>query len=324
MSDRTTQSALTTHDLRVGYGSTVVALVGDAVLESGTLTVLLGRNGAGKTTTLRTVAGLLDPVGGGVRVGSDSLHGLTARERARRLALVLSDRTTAGGLTAREVVALGRYPHTSLTGRLSDADRAVVSHALERTGAEGYAARPMAELSSGEQQRVFVARALAQDGAVVLLDEPTVHLDAPGRSSLFALLRDLARTEGRALLAATHELDAALASADHVWALVPSPDGPATLHAGLPEVLGLSGVLDRAFGVEVGYRAKVDRADAPVLTIGAEGADRFWAEHLARRLGFRVGQGGVVIARAPNGWRVGEEGVANLTEVAERLRQQKA
>ncbi len=318
------QPALTTHDLRVGYGSTAVAVVGDAVLEPGTLTVLVGRNGAGKTTTLRTVAGLLDPVGGSVRVGSERLHGLTARERARRLALVLSDRTTAGGLTAREVVALGRYPHTSLTGRLSDADRAAVSHALKRTGADAYATRPMGELSSGEQQRVFIARALAQDGAVVLLDEPTAHLDAPGRSDVFALLRDLARTEGRALLAATHELDAALASADQVWALVPSADDPATLHAGLPESLGLDGVLDRAFGVNIGYRSEVERTDAPVLTIEAEGADRFWVEHLARRLGFRAGSGGVVVARVGDGWRIGEERAIDLASIAERLAQKKA
>lgn len=315
-------SALTTHDLRVGYGSTVIAVVGDAALEPGTLTILLGRNGSGKTTTLRTVAGLLDPIGGSVRVGDDALHDLTARERARRLALVLADRTTAGGLTAREVVALGRYPHTSLTGRLSDADRDAVSRALGRTGASEYASRPIGELSSGEQQRVFVARALAQDGAVVLLDEPTAHLDAPGRSAVFALLRDLARTEGRALLAATHELGAALASADQVWALVPQASGPATLHAGLPEALGLSGVLERAFDTAVGYRPESEQTGAGV-TVDAQGADRFWAEHLARRLGFGLVEGGILVSRTANGWQVAGEKVADLDDVAERLRQKK-
>ncbi len=313
--------ALTAHGLRVGYGSRSVAVVGDAALQPGTLTVLLGRNGAGKTTTLQTVAGVLAPVSGSVEVGGRALHGLTVRERAQRMALVLSDRTTAGGMTAREVVALGRYPHTPLTGRLSDADRLAVGSALERTGANAYDARPMGELSSGEQQRVYIARALAQDGAVVLLDEPTAHLDAPGRAAVFALLRDLARSENRALLAATHELDAALASADQVWALVPSPGAPAALHAGLPEALGLSGILDSAFGAPVGYRPESAHQSSHVVTVSAAGVDRFWAEHLARRLGYRLGPDGIVVARVADGWRVGLDWAADLTGVAERLAQ---
>lgn len=312
--------ALTTRDLRVGYGGRAVAVVGDRALVPGTLTVLLGRNGSGKTTTLQTIAGLLPPVAGAVRVGGDALHGLRASERARRLALVLSDRTTAGGLTAREVVALGRYPHTPLTGRLSSADRAAVAGALERVGAAAYADRPLGELSSGEAQRVMLARALAQDGPVVLLDEPTAHLDASGRASVFALLRELARLERRALLAATHELDAALAAADAAWALVPQPAAPARLHAGLPEALGLDGTLERAFGVPVGYRPSRGDPSAPAVRIAADGADRFWAEHLARRLGWRLDASGTLLERSSEGWRVDGEPVDGLEGVARALK----
>jgi iron complex transport system ATP-binding protein len=312
-------SALTTHDLRVGYAGAEVARLGDAVLRPGTLTALLGRNGAGKTTVLKTVAGLLRPVGGSVQVGGDDLFALAARERARRLSLVLADRTTAGGLTARDVVTLGRYPHTPLTGRLSQDDRLAVDQALAASGADAYAERPIGELSSGEQQRVFIARALAQDGAVVLLDEPTAHLDAPGRTRVFELLRELAHTQRRALLVATHELDAALASADRVWVLVPHGTS-ARLVAGVGEELGARGVLSAAFGAPVGYRPETQRSDASIVTVEAEGADRFWAEHLARRLGYRVGLGGVPVERVGEAWRVAGEPAADLEAVADLLR----
>ncbi|WP_251061628.1 ABC transporter ATP-binding protein [Streptomyces sp. ISL-100] len=184
---------------RAGWGrSTRRAVLEDLCLEAraGELTVLLGPNGAGKSTLLRTLCGLLPSLAGGVRIGGRSIAEEPPAALARRLAVVLTDRVDAGLLSARELVALGRHPHTGFTGRLTPADHAAVQWALEAVNAVHLAERPAAELSDGERQRVLAARALAQEPDVVLLDEPTAFLDVPSRVALTVLLRDLARDKG--------------------------------------------------------------------------------------------------------------------------------
>ncbi|MBS9533924.1 (2Fe-2S)-binding protein [Mycobacterium sp. M1] len=193
-----------------------------ALARRGELTVLLGPNGAGKSTLIRTLAGLQPALDGTVRLGGTDLTRLTAVDRARRVAVVLTDRVEAGLLSARELVGLGRIPHLGLSGRLGGDDAAVVDWALDAVGAQQLAGRPAAELSDGERQRVLTARALAQQPELLVLDEPTAFLDVAARADLLGLLRRLAREQQLAVLLSTHDLELALRLADRVWLLDPA------------------------------------------------------------------------------------------------------
>jgi iron complex transport system ATP-binding protein len=227
----------------VGYRGRTVLDGLDLDAAPGALTVLLGRNGSGKSTLLRTVAGLQRPLAGRVTLDGDDLGALTPVERARRVAVVLTERVPSGLLTAAELVALGRHPHTGPRGALRDRDEQVVDGALDAVGAAALRDRPVAELSDGERQRVLVARALAQEPRLLLLDEPTAFLDAPSRVAVTGLLARLARGRGIVVVASTHDVDLALRAADRAWLL----DGAGGVRSGPPDELVADGSVGRAF-----------------------------------------------------------------------------
>lgn len=186
------------------------------------------------------------PLNGQVHLSGADLHDLKPRDLARRLSLVLTERVDVGALSARALVALGRYPHTDWTGRLTPADEAIVTETLAAVGATPLAARLVLELSDGEPEKVLIARALAQEPHLLLLDEPTAFLDLPRRVEVMSLLHRLARETGRAILLSTRDLDLALRSADQLWLL--PPGGP--LRAGIPEELVLEGAFPAPFPSE--------------------------------------------------------------------------
>lgn len=284
---------LTAEDLVVGYflrrnAPRPVAGPLRLALRPGELVCLLGPNGAGKSTLLRTLAGLQPPLAGRLAVGGTALARLSAAARARHISIVLTDRLDAGNLTAQELVTLGRHPHTGWLGGLTAHDHAQVQAALAATGTATFAHRPVAELSDGERQKVMLARALAQDTPIVLLDEPTAHLDLPNRVVLMRLLHQLARTTGKAILLSTHELDLALQAADRVW-LLPAA-GP--LRSGTPEDLVLSGAFAAAFARDglafdaaTGTFALHAPTGPPVQLVGT-GAAAFWTRRALERAGF--------------------------------------
>ncbi|MBW0105331.1 ABC transporter ATP-binding protein [Pseudonocardia sp. KRD-291] len=212
----------------------------------GELTVLIGPNGSGKSTLLRTLAGLLPPLRGAALLDGDDLLGLAAPERARRVGVVLTDRPDGGLLTGRDVVALGRYPHTGATGALRPQDHACVDEAIDAVGAGGLAERRLQELSDGERQRLLVARALAQRPSLLLLDEPSAFLDVSARVALLGVLRRLSREQDLCVLISTHDLELALRLADTAWLL----DGDGAFDTGSPAELAGSGAIGRAFDTE--------------------------------------------------------------------------
>ena len=215
----------------------------DAAAEPGDLTVLIGPNGAGKSTLLRTLTGLQPPLAGTATLDGADVRRLTAAELARRLAVVLTERELPPLLTAREVAGLGRYQHTGFTGRLTAADHAAVDWALESVGALHLAGRQATELSDGERQRVLIARALAQEPAAIVLDEPTAFLDVTSRITVMGLLRRLARERSLAVIVSTHDLELALRIADRVWLIGPDR----RLRTGTPEQLTLDGAISTVF-----------------------------------------------------------------------------
>ncbi len=270
----------------------------DFTLNSGELVALLGPNGAGKSTLLRTLAGLQAPLAGRLSIQEKDLAALGPPARARMLSIVLTDRVEAGGLTALELVRLGRHPHTGWLGGLSARDEDVVQAALAATGTTAFAARRVAELSDGERQKVLLARALAQDTPVILLDEPTAHLDLPNRVALLRLLHRLARDTQKAILLSTHELDLALQAADRLALLT----AEGTLHLGTPEDLVLDGTFAAAFAREgLTFDAAtgtfpLHAARGPAVRLVGAGPAALWTGRALARAGYTVAPGPEALA----------------------------
>ena len=221
----TPNPSLAFHALITGYchGSrqSIVGRGLEGSLPRGTLTALLGTNGAGKSTLLRTLAGLQPPLAGDIFWEGNSLASLTPEERAKRLSIVLTVRPETGNLTVREVVALGRLPHRQgLWGsRNAAADAEAVERAMQQTTTSAWSERPVSRLSDGERQRVFIAKALAQETPLILLDEPTAFLDYPSRVQFFNLLKRLTNEMGKTVLLSSHDVELAAAHADRILLL---------------------------------------------------------------------------------------------------------
>ncbi len=207
-----------------------------------TVTVLLGPNGAGKSTLLRSVAGLQPVQGGSVRLNGVDLVATRPRDRARAVAVVLTDRFDPGLLRGEDVVALGRYPHLAMTGTLRESDRVAIDDALAAVHAEPLASRPLAELSDGERQRIMIARALAQDPGLLVLDEPSAFLDAPARLELLAVLDRIATARRIPVVVSTHDVETALRGATHGWVI----DGSRVVAGALAALAG-DGTIGGAF-----------------------------------------------------------------------------
>ncbi|MCX7822223.1 MAG: ABC transporter ATP-binding protein [Syntrophobacterales bacterium] len=239
---------LRTLNLTIGYKKRnrsrfVVAEGINVNLKSGEFVCLLGPNGAGKSTLLRTLAGLQKPISGDVMINGTSIYNFSPRDIAKHLSIVLTDRPSIGFIPVFSVVALGRYPYTNWTGSLSSQDEEIVWRAIRAVGIEDLANRLLSELSDGERQKVMIARALAQEPKIMILDEATAFLDLPRRVELMLLLRKLANESNIAVLLSTHDLDLALRSADRLWIL---PKGGSII-AGIPEDLVLNGAFSAAF-----------------------------------------------------------------------------
>jgi iron complex transport system ATP-binding protein len=223
MTDAAATPVLEAVDLSVGFGGaqagrTLVSGV-NLRLQAGRVACLLGPNGAGKSTLLRTLAGLLDPKSGRVRLLGKPLEQYAPGELARQRAFSSSFRGEPMEMTVWESTALGRHPHTDWAGRLRPKDRQAVEQALVNVGLMGFRDRPLAELSDGERQKATVARAIAQEPSLLLLDEPTAFLDALRREELLALVERLAAERNWACVVTTHELELALRYADEAWLL---------------------------------------------------------------------------------------------------------
>lgn len=187
---------------------------------AGEILALIGPNGSGKTTLIRAVSGVIPLLEGDVRVEGVSLRHLSPAQRARRVAVVPQARPLGGAFTVEQAVLLGRTAYMSWLGKAGEQDRRAVARALEQTGLTAFAGRRIARLSGGEQQRVLLARALAQETPVLLLDEPTNHLDLHHQAGLLSLVRTLCWQKGLAVLMAMHDLNLVSAFADRAALLV--------------------------------------------------------------------------------------------------------
>lgn len=203
-------------DFSIGYGERKLLADVNVTVESGKLTALIGRNGSGKSTLLRAIAGLNPRYEGRIMLAGHDIRDMRPQELSKTIAFVNTERTRIANLRCEDVVAIGRAPYTNWIGRMQDIDREIVAKSLASVGMSEYALRTMDTMSDGECQRVMIARALAQDTPIILLDEPTSFLDMPNRYELVDLLQSLAHKQGKCVIFSTHELDIAMLLCDSI------------------------------------------------------------------------------------------------------------
>lgn len=312
---------LETHELSIGYRGpkamphTVVSGI-TTVLRPGEFVCLLGPNGAGKTTLIRTLSGMQPPLSGTVCLGGVSVGTFSPRTLAQRMSLVLTQRIAVGMMQVATLVALGRHPYTDWAGRLEWDDEEAVWRAIADVGIESLVNRPVCELSDGERQKALIARALAQEPEIMILDEATAYLDLPRRVELMHLLGRLAHTGNRAILLSTHDLDLALRCADRLW-LLPT-GGP--LLSGVPEDLVLSDAFGRTFvDAEVQFDKgsgafTLKNAPSGVVALRGSGVPGMWTYRALERAGYRVAMEGeaevcveVLQDNGVTAWRIADD-----------------
>ena len=215
-------------------------------LHTGEMVCMLGPNGCGKSTLLRTLAGLQPALSGEYKIQN------TASRPEKSVALVLTERLSMDNTTVRDVVAMGRYPYTSFLGGLSEQDEEIIAASLQAVGFDLVALNstlsPFNAHSDGEKQRILIAKALAQQTPIILLDEPTAHLDLPHRILILRLLRQLAHEQGKTVLISTHELDLALALSDRILLMSPAGRG---IQLDTSETLKKADAFTSAFGMDI-------------------------------------------------------------------------
>ncbi|MCD6346013.1 MAG: ABC transporter ATP-binding protein [Bacteroidales bacterium] len=209
-------------DLEIGYlqsgGKSYSVLSNlNCTADQGNVICILGKNGTGKSTLLRTLAGIQPALAGQVFIAGQEVDVRQLKRLARLMSVVLTEKIEVRNLSVYDLVAMGRYPHNDWLGRISTQDNHKIMEALEHVKLEAFSNRDIQELSDGELQRTMIAKALAQDTPLILLDEPTVHLDLPNRIDTMLLLRKLAVETNKAIVLTTHDLDLALQTADCLW-----------------------------------------------------------------------------------------------------------
>lgn len=216
---KTKKIILQAENISIGYTdkkSTTVAEGLNLSLHKGSFTTLLGVNGIGKSTLLRTLSGIQPPLAGKIIIKDQTICSYNLNQLAQELSLVLTEALPKGNLSVYELVALGRQPYTNWIGRLTEYDNALVKKSMRLTDTTHLGEKKLDELSDGQLQNVLIARALAQDTSIIILDEPTTHLDLPHKAALLRLLKNLAETQDKCILYSTHDMDLALQMSEEI------------------------------------------------------------------------------------------------------------
>jgi iron complex transport system ATP-binding protein len=293
----------------------------DFQLFPGQLTCLLGPNGVGKSTLIKAILGQLKPWAGELVLDGRPIDTYTHLDLAKKLSVVLTEPFLPGNMTVGQLVAFGRIPHTGWTGRLEDSDLEAVEKALTATKIQYLKEERLAEISDGQRQKAMIARALAQDGKIMILDEPTAHLDLVNRFEIMHLLREIAKNQGKAILVVTHDLEIALETADKFWLL----NCGTPLITGMPEELVISGQINQLlpgdqfrFSIERGRIEK--RLDAGNWNLEGNPDLVFWVRKALEKAG--VSSSNLTIQVEENPFSVlvnGENRFAELRELVDFL-----
>ncbi len=253
------------------------------------LVALIGRNGTGKSTLMRTIAYLQPAISGDAIIAGKSLKQYTRSELAGVLSIVSTETVGSLHLSVKQLVAYGRFPYTNWIGRLSDDDKVLIQDAMRLVGIEHLADKNLFEISDGERQKAMIARTIAQDTDLILLDEPTAFLDMPNKYEIIRLLHHFTRVKKKTIIFSTHDLNIAMQEADKLWLM----EGR-SLHEGAPEDLVLNHQLARIFeGTKLLFddhrgEFKIKRTDNKSIVLSGEGKVYFWTKKALERMGYKV------------------------------------
>lgn len=282
---------LITKKLETGYRNHTVSEPLNLSLERGTLTSLIGTNGCGKSTLIRTLSGLQNPLGGTVYVLDQKLNSLSGSKKAKIISHVLTDGEYMRSITVRDIVAMGRMPYTNFLGHLTSSDIEIVEQSMHQVCIDHKADKLLYELSDGERQRTFIAKALAQDTPVIFLDEPTSYLDMRNKIEIMDLLHTLAHEKQKTILLSTHDVDIALQASDKIWLL-----DKGRMITGVPEDLILSGKIGEIFRSDAflfnmetaSFKLNYRPIGMDVVLSGDACVEMDYTLQALRRCGFRV------------------------------------
>ncbi len=283
-------------------------------LKPAKLTCFMGPNGIGKSTLIRVLAGLQNPLAGEISFSEE-----------KKIALVLTDKITATNMTVWDLVSYGRYPYLGWGISFSNKDYKIVEQSIDDVGMKALSNKKIEELSDGQLQLAMIARALAQETPVLLLDEPTAHLDLNHRVEIMKLLLGLARKKNKAILVATHELDLALQTADEIWLATTNKK----IKTGIPEDLVLDGSFDEIFQFK-GFdlrTGKIQHTSHQIQSINlqGEGNEFLWTKNALERDGFSVSdQGNISVVITNDGstikWQVKNSSFDNIEMLLDSLK----
>jgi iron complex transport system ATP-binding protein len=261
-----------------------------SVINNYGLIILLGRNGIGKSTLLRTLAGLQPPVSGELKLMGKDINQYSQIEKSKLISFVSTEKPDIANMTVFDIVSLGRYSHTNWLGSLSVDDELIVHDSMESAGIAHLAHENIGEISDGELQRVMIARTLAQDTPVIILDEPVAFLDLPNKFDILLLLRNLAWNEKKTVILSAHDLDIAIRFADILWIMTDE-----SLEQGAPEDFALNHGFEPIFkdsGISFDYNTGVVNAGINLskeISLNFDDVNTgFWLSKALNRLGFRV------------------------------------
>jgi len=322
-------SILTTHHLSIGYskkGKTdVIQSELNLQLRAGELVCLIGPNGSGKSTLLRTLTGLQKPLSGKTSIDGKEISKLKQLEKALLIALVLTERVDIENATVYKLVSLGRHPHSNWWGNITEKEDLIIREAIEMVHLEHKIHQNINELSDGERQRAMIAKALAQNTPIIMLDEPTAHLDLPNRVEIMLLLHKLAHKTDKAILLSTHELDIALQAADRIW-LISSERG---VECGVPEDLVFNGNFNRAFESKsyvfnaANGNFSMNYPMTKKVWVSGDKTRMYWTLRALARAGYRVvKEAKVQISVTENGWILNEKNISTVEQLLVELSHQ--
>ncbi len=291
-------------------------------LRAGELVCLIGPNGSGKSTLLRTLAGLQKSLSGETLINNLNISKISLNEKARLIALVLTDKVEIENATVQDIVSFGRHPYSSWWGG-SVEDDIFVREAIEMVHLEHKKDALLNELSDGERQRVMIAKALAQDTSIIMLDEPTAHLDLPNRVEIMLLLHRLAHKTGKAILLSTHELDLALQAADRIWLMNANKEG---VESGVPEDLVLNGSFNRTFESKSYFfnaangNFSMNYPLTKKVWVAGDKTRMYWTLRALARAGFMVVENAsITIEVTENGWLIANDSFATIEQLLLKL-----